>query len=230
LSRSPVSVFNSLGLIGDGQLNGEPPNELNFKRKSYYSYKFLASIIDSFYANYIANGNFHNEPNGNYEYIYQDNSTADNLNIFWTDNTSETYTFAITSNYQLTEMVPYDSVGSFNTQSFSPGTHSTTIYNNQVYLLKKVTSAGLQDASNNNFSFHIFPNPFSSQTTLWANKYLSNATLSVKNIFGQSIVEIKNINGKKVTLQRNDLPIGLYFVRLTEDNKQTEIRKIIITD
>ena len=57
-----------------------------------------------------------------------------------------------------------------------------------------------------------------------------NGTLTVYNCFGQTVKEIKNISGQTVTLQRDNLPIGLYFVRLTEDNKQIETKKIIITD
>jgi len=76
----------------------------------------------------------------------------------------------------------------------------------------------------------IFPNPFSMQTVLQTDNELHNATLSVDNIFGQTVTEIKNINGQTVTLHRNALPAGLYFIRLTEDNKQIATKKIVITD
>lgn len=84
--------------------------------------------------------------------------------------------------------------------------------------------------SNQNNNFSIFPNPFSSQTVLQTDNLLHNATLTVDNCFGQTVAQIKNIYGQTVTLQRNALPAGLYFIRLTEDNKQIATKKIIITD
>lgn len=39
---NPGSIYNALGLIGDGSYCGEPANEFNHLRKSYYSYKIIA--------------------------------------------------------------------------------------------------------------------------------------------------------------------------------------------
>ncbi len=80
------------------------------------------------------------------------------------------------------------------------------------------------------FEINLFPNPLSTQTTLTANQNLSNATLTVSNIFGQTVKEIKNISGQAVTLSRNNLSSGIYFIRLTQDNKIIATKKIIITD
>lgn len=79
-------------------------------------------------------------------------------------------------------------------------------------------------------TINIFPNPFSLQTTLWVTEPLNNATLTVNNCFGQTVAQIKKINGQTVVLNRDNLAIGLYFVRLTEDNKIIATRKLIITD
>ncbi|MBI3501606.1 MAG: T9SS type A sorting domain-containing protein [Bacteroidetes bacterium] len=68
------------------------------------------------------------------------------------------------------------------------------------------------------YSLRIFPNPFSTQTTLRTDNLLHNATLTVDNCFGQTVAQIKNINGRTVTFSRDNLASGLYFVRLTEEN------------
>jgi hypothetical protein len=78
--------------------------------------------------------------------------------------------------------------------------------------------------------FIIFPNPFSVYTVLQTNNPFHNATLTVDNCFGQTVAQIKNISGQAITFNRDNLPSGLYFIRLTEDNKQIETQKIIITD
>lgn len=76
----------------------------------------------------------------------------------------------------------------------------------------------------------VYPNPFTSQMVLQAANPLSNATVSIYNTFGQRVMEIKNITGQKVILYRENLPAGIYFVCLTENNKHMATKKIIITD
>ena len=86
---------------------------------------------------------------------------------------------------------------------------------------------------NSNFypnSFKVFPNPFSTQTTLQTDILLHNATFTVYNCLGQTVKEITNISGNTATFYRDNLPSGLYFIRLTQDNKQIETKKLIITD
>jgi hypothetical protein len=76
----------------------------------------------------------------------------------------------------------------------------------------------------------IRPNPFSSQTTLQTDNLLNMATLTIDNYLGQTVKQIKNISGQSVTLHRNNLPSGLYFIRLTQNNKVIATEKLIITD
>lgn len=79
-------------------------------------------------------------------------------------------------------------------------------------------------------SLHIYPNPFSLKTIFQTSSILHNATLTLENCFGQMVVQIKNINGQTITFSRDNLPSGLYFIRLTEGNKIIATDKIIITD
>ena len=76
----------------------------------------------------------------------------------------------------------------------------------------------------------IYPNPFSTQTTIRPGKLLKNATLTVNNCLGQTVKQIKNISGQTVTLHRDNLPSGLYFVWLTEENRTIAAGKLVITD
>ncbi len=82
----------------------------------------------------------------------------------------------------------------------------------------------------NDKSILIYPNPFSTQTVLQTENLLHNATLTVDNCFGQTVAQIKHISGQTVVLSRDNLPSGLYFIRLTEDNKTLTTDKLIITD
>jgi len=79
-------------------------------------------------------------------------------------------------------------------------------------------------------NFKIYPNPFSSQTVLQTNHLLYNATLIVKNYFGQTVKKVKNLSGRIIIFHRDDLPSGLYFIRLTQDSKIITTKKIVIVD
>ena len=79
-------------------------------------------------------------------------------------------------------------------------------------------------------SISLYPNPFSSTTTLQTDNFLKDATLIFYNTFGQQVKQIKNISGQTVALFRDNLPSGLYFIRLTQDNKVIASDKLVITD
>jgi uncharacterized repeat protein (TIGR03803 family) len=79
-------------------------------------------------------------------------------------------------------------------------------------------------------SIAIYPNPFSSSTTLHSSNLFNNASLLVYNCFGQIVKQIKNISGQTVTLTRDNLESGFYFIRLTEGNKILTVDKLVITD
>jgi hypothetical protein len=52
----------------------------------------------------------------------------------------------------------------------------------------------------------------------------------LENVFGQTVKQIKNTSGKTIILHRENLPSGIYFVRLTEENKIITTKKVIIVD
>lgn len=79
-------------------------------------------------------------------------------------------------------------------------------------------------------SFTVYPNPFSSKVTLQTDNIIYNATITVNNINGQVVKEIRNFSGQTVVLSRDNLPNGLYFVRVTEENKIITVTKLVITD
>ncbi|TAL59962.1 MAG: T9SS type A sorting domain-containing protein [Bacteroidetes bacterium] len=105
---------------------------------------------------------------------------------------------------------------------------------NDVYLVKTDMNGGVLTSyddlifSNNNL-IKVYPNPFFAQTILQTDNFLYNATLTVDNCFGQTVKQIKNISGQTVILSCDNLPCGLYFLRLTEGNK-IYTDKLVISD
>jgi hypothetical protein len=76
----------------------------------------------------------------------------------------------------------------------------------------------------------IFPNPFVASTTIQTNRNLKNANLNIYNSYGQIVKQVNNLSGHTISLSRDALLSGLYFVKLTEENNVIADEKILITD
>lgn len=76
----------------------------------------------------------------------------------------------------------------------------------------------------------IFPNPFQDTTTIQTNSNLINATLNMYNSYGEIVKQVNNLSGQTICLSRGTLSSGLYFIKLTEENKVIAVEKILITD
>ncbi len=99
----------------------------------------------------------------------------------------------------------------------------------KLFLRYRTLTTGVNEVGNID-GVTIYPNPFTTQTTLQTANPLHNATLMVDNCFGQTVKQIKNINGQTVTFSRDNLASGMYYLRLTDNNKILVVNKIVITD
>lgn len=86
------------------------------------------------------------------------------------------------------------------------------------------------DENNSEKGISIFPNPFSSATIVQINNVLKDATLTVYNALGQQVKQLKNISEQTITFHRDNLPSGLYFIRLSQDSKVITANKLVITE
>lgn len=76
----------------------------------------------------------------------------------------------------------------------------------------------------------IFPNPFSTQTVLRTEALFHDAILTLTNCLGETVKQVRNISGQTVTLFRDNLPSGIYFLRLTQDGKVIAQDKLVVAD
>ncbi|MEW6469873.1 MAG: T9SS type A sorting domain-containing protein [Bacteroidota bacterium] len=88
-----------------------------------------------------------------------------------------------------------------------------------------VNNTGLENAA-----LTVFPNPAAREATIRTDASLDNATLTLCNALGQEVKTMENISGQAITLYRDNLPAGLYYIRLTQDGKLIVAGKLIITD
>ncbi len=229
---NPGSIFNAMGLVGDGSYCGEPREEFNRPRRSYYSYRVLAELIDSHKAKYTGVNAFHDERRGNFGYTYRDLATGEKFHIMWTDSTSAVYSFAIETEYEWINLVPVTGEGDFDARILSPGNHTVTMRSGEVFLLKKrsVTSTGEPVPSSMNTAIlRIFPNPFLSSTVItYRLSRPGRVELAVYDLLGRRIRTL--VRGSRLPQMyhvswdgRNDtgepVPAGLYLCYLHAGNK-----------
>ncbi|NIA29626.1 MAG: T9SS type A sorting domain-containing protein [Actinobacteria bacterium] len=228
------SIFNSMGLIGDGSYNGEPSEEFNHIRKSYYSYKKLAENIDTHKAEFIGENDFNDEQIGNYGYIYRDLETDTLFQFVWTDSNTTTFSFSISSPHEWTNLIPSDDEGKFESRILQTGNYNISIEAGNVFLLKMKSTTTVDSLLPTDFYLEQnYPNPFNPSTTIeYQIPVSSHVVLRIFNVLGQEVRTLVDENqpvgshsavwngtdsfGKKVTG-------GIYFFKLrAKDFVQTK--------
>ncbi|MDY0143521.1 MAG: T9SS type A sorting domain-containing protein [Bacteroidales bacterium] len=75
----------------------------------------------------------------------------------------------------------------------------------------------------------FYPNPFSFSTTLNTKDILNEATMIMYNQQGQVVKQLSNLSGQTITVYRDNLPNGLYYIHLREGNRIITTNKLIIS-
>jgi hypothetical protein len=76
----------------------------------------------------------------------------------------------------------------------------------------------------------IAPSPFSQSTQITLNQSYQNVALAVYDIQGKQVAQQQYKDCDKIQFSRNQLSNGLYFLKLTLDDKEVETGKIVISE
>ena len=87
-------------------------------------------------------------------------------------------------------------------------------------------TVGIMD-NNQDSNLKIYPNPFSSQTDVIFSKEQTNTTIKITDILGKEIKTI-NFSGKQFTIEKGTMQTGIYFVQITDANKNVVNRKVVV--
>jgi hypothetical protein len=102
--------------------------------------------------------------------------------------------------------------------------------NDWLYSLKSVSYwSELTTSIPNNFidlNYIIYPNPFTDYTTIKLSDAEKIQKIELIDIHGRTVRSIDNANSNSVTIHRQNLPSGIYFIRIQSDD--TYVKKVII--
>jgi len=102
-------------------------------------------------------------------------------------------------------------------------TFNTTLSN----ILNVCLPAGVKDeAEQNNIS--IFPNPFTSQTTILFSTEQKNTTIKITDLLGKEIKTIPHVRDRQVVIDKAEMQAGVYFVQTIDEKKHICNTKLVI--
>jgi len=142
-------------------------------------------------------------------------------------------------NYKISNTI--DGGATWTSQLVANGVYLNAFYFISSNLAVAVGSSGAIYKTNNGGSLGtleekiienviIYPNPFSTFTTIKVNQNLKNAALKIYNLTGQQVAELNGLNGQTITLYRDNLQNGMYLVKIIQDKQIIKSSKIIIED
>ena len=88
------------------------------------------------------------------------------------------------------------------------------------------TETNIDEIVTNN-GISVFPNPFTSQTTISFSTEQTNTSIKITDILGKEIKAL-NFTGKQCTIEKGTMQAGIYFLQITDANKNVANRKIVV--
>ena len=116
----------------------------------------------------------------------------------------------------------------YNCQLYAGGRFNGIGSANGVALLDTLNcTTGVNEISLPDYSILIYPNPFTSQTTISFSVEQRNTIVRIMDILGKEIKTI-NFTGKQLTIEKENIKAGIYFVQTIDEKKNVINNKIII--
>lgn len=78
-----------------------------------------------------------------------------------------------------------------------------------------------------NISITVYPNPFSFTAKILFAEEQKNTLIKITDVVGKEIKSM-NFNGRQCLIEREEMKAGIYFLNITDENKNVMNRKIIV--
>ena len=137
----------------------------------------------------------------------------DTITDDWMENYRKVHTYDANGNR--TEIIDY---------RWDRNTNDWYYYYKTVSYWSKLTTS----ISNNiiDLNYIVYPNPFTDYTTIKLSDAVQTQKIELIDIHGRTVRTIDNVNSNSITIHRDNLPSGIYFIRIHSDD--THVEKVII--
>jgi hypothetical protein len=132
----------------------------------------------------------------------------------------------VTGGYKSNRCI-FDSDTIINTDTIS---NSGEIYIAKIGAASTSTMTGITNYMDREMGFLVAPNPFSESATITLSEILKNGEISIYNSLGGLVRKEENLFCSQITIKRNELPPGIYFLLLQNDQQILSRIKITIAD
>lgn len=102
-----------------------------------------------------------------------------------------------------------------------------TSSNTDIYVAKLSLVTGINQIYAEVLSSEIFPNPFSSSATIRFYEEQSLSQVKIIDLFGREVRSIF-FSGRELTIDKQEMKPGTYFIQVTDENKRITNKKIVI--
>ena len=171
--------------------------------------------------------------------LFSSGITIAGTGVFWSSFTispplpviaEQVYTFEIIPNQGGGLPDPFAIQIAGPVDSYTRGQSSFNATWDYVFRTFVITSLGIENIEASASNINIYPNPFSSHTTVQTSDLYNDASLTLYNSKGQKVREEKNLKEQTVFIDRGNLSNGLYFLQIKQDGKASVTKKLIIID
>lgn len=111
----------------------------------------------------------------------------------------------------------------------------TILGSNEIFVAKisgmtppQITTS-ISEKETGQLKISVFPNPMKDQAFIRLSHSVNNAEITIFNALGQKVRRISGINGTKLSIDRNGLEDGIYFLQLSEENNVSGTFKVILS-
>ena len=244
-------INNHLKCCGDGLLNLSNPNDEEYRRyEAMYLLKthmdlnlpneniILVGDLNDELTDTSSNNVFEDVLNDPANYLFTDFDIAEGNSSDWSYPSWPSHLdHILISNELFDEFGQNDSsIQTLKIEDYLTGgwdEYNQNVTDHRPVALKLLidSNLGIKEVPENEVTqFMNYPNPFRSETTFSFHSTYGNAEIQIYNILGQLILSEKIPNGQtEYQWTPKGLAIGVYYVKLTLNNKEVANRKVLLS-
>lgn len=107
---------------------------------------------------------------------------------------------------------------------------SPDLMENILFKLANSVVTPTRNLIKDDLSLKLYPNPITTEVTIKFDSYQTNLDIEIYNSIGEKVKNLKDMNGEAISLRRDNLPQGVYFIRIEQNEYLLKTETVIITN